>query len=122
MRKILHNPGHHVECVRDGRAAVEACSGERFDLVLTDVQMPEMNGIDATLEIRRRERSSGGRVAIIALTAHAMAGDRDRCLEAGMVGYVSKPCRVASLREEIERVGGGAGELRATGGRHIPGE
>jgi CheY-like chemotaxis protein/HPt (histidine-containing phosphotransfer) domain-containing protein len=88
---LLARRGHHVTVADTGRAALTALEHDCFDVVLMDLQMPEMGGIEATLEIRRRERATGGHVRIIAITAHTMAGDRERCLEAGMDGYVAKP-------------------------------
>jgi CheY-like chemotaxis protein len=84
--------------------ASELAARERFDLVLMDVQMPVMDGLAATEVIRAREAQSGGHLSTIALTAHALAGDRDRCLTAGMDGYVSKPVTPATLFAEIARV------------------
>jgi len=75
-----------------------------FDVILMDVQMPEMDGLEATRRIRDREQQAGGHVPIAALTAHAMIGDRERCLEAGMDGYVSKPIRARELHDAIRRV------------------
>jgi signal transduction histidine kinase/DNA-binding response OmpR family regulator len=98
----LKKLGHRVECVDNGREAVEAVGRDAFDLVLMDVQMPEMDGIEATAQIRRMETSGGSRLPIIALTAHAMKGDRERFLQAGMDGYVSKPIRPADLAAQIE--------------------
>ena len=74
-----------------GQEAIELVKQHTFDLVLMDIQMPEMDGIVATKGIRQQEKSSQGHIPIIAMTAHAMKGDRDRCLDAGMDGYVSKP-------------------------------
>jgi PAS domain S-box-containing protein len=88
---LLEKWGHTVVIAENGRAAVERWRGEPFDLVLMDVQMPEMNGLDATRRIRELERESGGHVPIIAMTARAMKGDREKCLEAGMDEYISKP-------------------------------
>jgi CheY-like chemotaxis protein len=76
---------------------------QSFDLILIDVQMPEMDGFEATATIRRRERA-GTHIPIIALTAHAMTGDRERCLEAGMDGYITKPMRIPELQAEINRL------------------
>ena len=88
---LLRKRGHDVTVVGDGRAALAAIAAGGFDVVLMDVQMPEMDGFEATAEIRARETTTGGHLRIIAMTAHAMVGDRDRCLRAGMDGYVSKP-------------------------------
>ena len=91
---LLEQRGHTVVVVPDGRQAVQRAGEETFDVILMDVQMPEMGGLEATAAIRERERSSGGHVPhipIVAMTAHAMTGDRERCLDAGMDAYVSKP-------------------------------
>src|SRR6476646_5822605 len=85
---LLTQRGHHIITALDGRQAVERSAAEALDLILMDVQMPEMSGIEATEAIRERERRDGGHVPIIAMTAHAMAGDRERCLSAGMDDYV----------------------------------
>src|SRR5262249_28940333 len=89
-----------------GHEALAALEREAFDLVLMDVQMPDMGGFETTAEIRRREaeRGNGRHVPVIAMTAHAMKGDRERCLEAGMDDYVSKPVRAQELFEAIARV------------------
>jgi CheY-like chemotaxis protein len=76
--------------------------GERFDLVLMDVQMPEMDGFEATAALREAEKGNGRHLPVIAMTAHAMKGDRERCLAAGMVGYIAKPIRAQELFGEIE--------------------
>jgi signal transduction histidine kinase/CheY-like chemotaxis protein/HPt (histidine-containing phosphotransfer) domain-containing protein len=102
--RILEKRGHSVEVVPDGRQALEALSRERYDLVLMDIQMPEMDGFETTAAIRAREDSSGQHLPIIALTAHAMAGDRERCLAAGMDGYLSKPLRAHELIDAIEHL------------------
>jgi signal transduction histidine kinase/DNA-binding response OmpR family regulator len=99
---LLERRGHRVSVAKNGREAVDAVMREGFDLVLMDVQMPEMGGIEATAEIRKREATSGGHVRIIAMTAHAMNGDRDRCLAAGMDGYLSKPINQPMLLQVIE--------------------
>jgi CheY-like chemotaxis protein len=106
-RRILEKRGHRVTVVDNGRSAVEAFEAESFDVILMDIQMPEVDGLSATAAIREREaRSRGerGRAPIIGLTAHAMAGDRERCLKAGMDGYVAKPIRVDELFASIQAV------------------
>jgi CheY-like chemotaxis protein/HPt (histidine-containing phosphotransfer) domain-containing protein len=102
--RMLEKQGHSVAVACNGREALDALGRERFDLVLMDVQMPEMGGFDATAALRMKEEGAGRRTPVIAMTAHAMKGDRERCLEAGMDGYVSKPIKAQKLYEEIERV------------------
>jgi signal transduction histidine kinase/CheY-like chemotaxis protein len=102
--RMLEKRGHRVSVVTNGRDAVAALDGAAFDLVLMDVQMPEMDGFEATRVIRDKEIGSGVRVPIVAMTAHAMKGDRERCLLAGMDDYVSKPVQTAELFETIERL------------------
>ena len=94
---MLQQRGHDVTVVADGAKAVEACRRTRFDLVLMDIQMPEMDGFEALASIRDHERNRGATTPIIALTAHAMKGDLERCLDAGFDGYLSKPVRAAEL-------------------------
>jgi two-component system sensor histidine kinase/response regulator len=101
---LLQNSGHVVTLAENGRKAVDAFVGQPFDLVLMDMQMPEMGGAEAMSLIRAHEREHGGHIPIISLTAHALNGDRERCLEAGADGYVSKPIAPAILFEEIESV------------------
>ncbi|OFW00319.1 MAG: hypothetical protein A3I61_00030 [Acidobacteria bacterium RIFCSPLOWO2_02_FULL_68_18] len=101
---LLEGAGHRVRLASNGREAVEAYRGSAFDLVCMDLQMPDMDGFEAAAAIRRLDAERGGRVPIVALTAHAMAGDRERCLEAEMDGYVAKPIRRAELIPEIDRV------------------
>jgi CheY-like chemotaxis protein len=98
---LLNKWGHTVQTVATGLAAVEAWERETFDLILMDVQMPTMNGLEATAAIRQHEAQTGGHVPIIALTAHALEGDRDQCLSAGMDDYVPKPLRHQDLRRAI---------------------
>jgi signal transduction histidine kinase/DNA-binding response OmpR family regulator len=102
--KLLEKRGHSVVVAENGKTAVERWQSEPFDVVLMDVQMPEMDGMEATLEIRRREKEmmTGKRIPIIAMTAHAMTGDREKCLDAGMDGYVSKPIKAEEMMKEIE--------------------
>jgi two-component system, sensor histidine kinase and response regulator len=101
---LLKRRGHDAIMVTNGREAVDAIAGSVFDLVLMDLQMPEMDGFEATAAIRVAERRAGTRLPIIALTAHAMEGDRQRCLDADMDGYVTKPINAVELFEVIDRV------------------
>jgi len=103
-RRMLENRGHMVIVADDGRAAVEQYRTQQFDLVLMDVQMPVMNGLEATAVIREIERSTGRHVPVIALTARAMKGDREECLDAGMDGYLSKPIRSSDMFMEVSRL------------------
>jgi PAS domain S-box-containing protein len=108
VTKLLQKRGHKVKAVEDGRAAVNAIkksAGKPFDAILMDLQMPELSGIDATHAIRDHETVTGTRVAIVALTAHAMQADRDRCLAAGMDGYLSKPIDADELITTVEGFG-----------------
>lgn len=122
IRRLLEREGHHVRVCNNGKEALRALEEECFDLVLMDVQMPEMDGLQATQEIRALEQAiqagelpapkgssyenlcERGRIPIIALTAHAMSGDRERCLAAGMDGYLSKPISAAQLLLEVARL------------------
>src|SRR5437660_538846 len=88
---LLNREGHHTRTADNGRQAVELLERERFDLVLMDVQMPEMDGLEATAAIRARERQRGGHVPIVAVTTNTAPGDREKCLEAGMDDYLPKP-------------------------------
>jgi two-component system, sensor histidine kinase and response regulator len=114
-RRMLEKEHHSVTVVGDGLEALDALERQPFDLILMDIQMPEMDGFQAAIAIREKERTSGGHIPIIALTAHAMAGDRDRCLTAGMDGYVSKPIRIAELIGEIKRLEKAGLMVRALG-------
>jgi two-component system sensor histidine kinase/response regulator len=100
--RLLEKRGYAVTVVGDGKAAVEALEARPYDLVLMDVQMPVMDGFQATAAIRTKEKSGGRRTPILAMTAHALKGDQERCLAAGMDGYVSKPIRTADLFAAIE--------------------
>jgi CheY-like chemotaxis protein len=106
---ILGKRGHVVRIAANGRAAVEAFRAERFDLILMDVQMPVMGGYEATAAIRALEKTAGagGHIPIVALTAHAMKGDRELCLAAGMDGYLTKPTKPLALIHEVERLAAG---------------
>ena len=110
---LLTKRGHTVVQARNGREAVSCASAEPFDLVLMDVQMPEMDGLEATRAIRSLEAVRGGHVAIVALTAHAMKGDSEKCLSAGMDGYLSKPVNPVKMHELIESLLG-TGSRRAS--------
>ena len=99
---LLTKRGHQVTVVNNGREALDALQTGGFELVLMDVQMPDMDGFEATAEIRERERATGRHVRIIAMTAHAMKGDKERCLAAGMDGYLSKPIDQRSLYAAVE--------------------
>jgi CheY-like chemotaxis protein len=103
MVGFLENWGHEVTLAENGRIVVESAQRERFDLILMDVEMPEVNGLDATAAIRAHEHETTGRTPIIALTAEAMTGDRERCLAAGMDDYISKPVDPKALYALIER-------------------
>jgi signal transduction histidine kinase/DNA-binding response OmpR family regulator len=102
--RVLQNEGHRVVLASNGREALRRLSEKRFDLVLMDIQMPELDGLETTKEIRRQESPSGPRIPIVAMTANAMTGDRDRCLEAGMDDYISKPIRAADLLKIVARI------------------
>jgi two-component system, sensor histidine kinase and response regulator len=101
-RLLLEKAAHKVTVASNGHEAVKALDESEFDLVFMDVQMPQLNGLEATKEIRAREKSTGRHIPIIAMTAHAMKGDRDTCIAAGMDGYLSKPIRAAEMFEQIE--------------------
>ena len=104
---LLKRRGHSVVVANNGKEALAALELEKFDLVIMDVQMPELDGLETTAAIRAKEKQTGGHVPIIAMTAHAMKGDRERCLEAGMDQYLSKPIRAKQLFDVIaETVGG----------------
>jgi PAS domain S-box-containing protein len=106
--RLLARRGHEVTVVDDGRRAVEAFRDGEFDVILMDIQMPELDGFGATFEIRQLEEETGKRIPIVALTAHAMAGDEARCLESGMDAYVSKPFRPEELFVTVEQLASGA--------------
>jgi len=100
---LLEQQGHKVTVANNGREALAALDSESFDVVLMDIQMPTMDGFEATAIIREKEKASGEHIPIIAMTAHAMKGDRERCLQAGMDGYIAKPIRAKDLYETIDK-------------------
>ncbi|MFN8588885.1 MAG: response regulator [Candidatus Eisenbacteria bacterium] len=101
--RVLAKLGCRVDLAADGREAVTMYRDLPYDVVFMDCQMPEMDGFEATAEIRRIEATSGGRTPVVAMTANAMEGDRQRCLDAGMDDFVSKPIREDRVREALER-------------------
>jgi signal transduction histidine kinase/CheY-like chemotaxis protein len=103
--RILEKAGHTVAVAENGKAALRMLEEQTFDLILMDVQMPEMGGFEATALIREKERRTGRHIPIVAMTAHAMAGDRERCLAAGMDDYLSKPVAASSLLEMVAQYG-----------------
>ncbi len=101
---LLKSRGYHVAVATNGREALRALDLNPFDAVLLDVQMPVMGGFETAAAIREREKTSGGHTPIIAITAHALTGDREKCLAAGMDGYISKPIRSAELFKTLDRL------------------
>jgi two-component system, sensor histidine kinase and response regulator len=106
---ILGSRGHEVRVAHNGQQAVDLVAGEDFDAVLMDVQMPTMDGLQAAEKIRKLNEPTKARVPIIAMTAHAMKGDKERCLAAGMDDYLSKPVNSEVMIELVERLAAGAG-------------
>ena len=104
--RLLEKQGHRVTVTGNGLEALAALDHEKFDIVFMDVQMPEMDGFEATAAIRARERGTGRRQPVIAMTAHAMQGDRERCLEAGMDDYIAKPFGSRELGDLLGRFSG----------------
>jgi signal transduction histidine kinase/DNA-binding response OmpR family regulator len=101
--RLLEKRGHRVVVAATGLQALKALEKEKFDLVLMDVQMPEMDGLEATAAIRKREKGTGHHQAVVALTAHAMKGDREKCLAGGMDGYLTKPIRPNDLDQLLDK-------------------
>src|SRR5262249_47606265 len=97
--RLLEKAGQQVRVAGTGREAVALLEQQPFDLILMDVQMPDLDGLEATAVIRRKEEATGGHIPIVAMTAHAMKGDRERCLAAGMDGYIAKPVQAHELYE-----------------------
>ena len=112
--RILEKRGHRIYCVASGAEALTAIRNQQFDVVVMDVQMPEMDGFAATAAIREMEKETGDHVPIIAMTAYAMKGDRERCLAAGMDAYLAKPIRADQLEVLVESLGT-AGEAELPG-------
>ena len=104
MLHLLEKRGYSVTLAVDGLQALEECKRRKFDLILMDVQMPGMDGFEATAAIRARERITGARIPIIAMTAHAMSGYKDQCLAEGMDDYIAKPIHKAELMKVIGRI------------------
>lgn len=102
-KRMLEKRGHVVDVAANGREALQALEKSSYDLVLMDVQMPEMDGMEATARIRAKERLSGGWQPVVALTAHTMKGDEEKCLAAGMDGYLTKPIRPEELDQLLEK-------------------
>ncbi|MGD9300531.1 MAG: response regulator [Desulfobacterales bacterium] len=111
IQRLLGRWNHHVKLVGNGHQALEALRNKSFDIVLMDVQMPHLNGLEATKTIRLEEQQSKNHIPIIAMTAHAIRGDRERCLEAGMDEYISKPIDSDKLFDAIEKLTGGSHTL-----------
>jgi len=102
--RLIEKRGHTAVIANNGREALEALEKQMFDLMLIDVQMPEMDGFEATAAIREREKNTGIHLPIVAMTAHAMKGDQERCLSAGMDSYVSKPIQPETLFRVVEEL------------------
>jgi len=113
--RLLEKRGHQVVVASTGSEALKALEKEKFDLVLMDVQMPEMDGLEATAVIREKEKGTGIRQAVVALTAHAMKGDREKCIAGGMDGYLTKPIRPQELDQLLD-----AYISRRMGARNLP--
>ena len=103
--RLLEKYGHTVGVAANGKKALEELEKESYDLILMDVQMPEMNGWEATQAIREKEKSTGGHIPIVAMTAHAMKGDEERCLASGMDAYLTKPIRTQELLAVLDGIG-----------------
>jgi two-component system sensor histidine kinase/response regulator len=101
--RLLEKRGHRVDVAGNGREALEALERASYDLVLMDIQMPEMDGLEAIEKIREKEKLTGKHLPVVALTAHAMKGDEERCLTAGMDGYLTKPIRPQELDDVLDK-------------------
>ncbi len=111
--KLLEKNGHHVTIAETGAKALECLETERFDIILMDVHMPEMDGMEATIRIREKEKQTGGHIPILAVTANALKGDMERCLEVGMDDYVSKPIDAKIVLRKIQQFTRGASPVAA---------
>jgi CheY-like chemotaxis protein len=116
---LLRKMGHEVVCSSDGAQTVEAWRSGRFDCILMDIQMPVMGGEEALQQIRKEENRKEGCIPIIALTAHALKGDRERFLEHGFDGYLTKPLQLDGLTGELKRLQSGAAGIQGAGGSFI---
>jgi CheY-like chemotaxis protein len=114
VEQLLKRRGHAPTVVTNGRDAVAAARLGGFDIVLMDLEMPEMDGLEATAAIRDSERRHGARLPIVALTAHALEGDRQRCLDADMDGYLTKPLNPGTLFETIEGIAAAVSSSQVT--------
>jgi two-component system, sensor histidine kinase and response regulator len=101
--RLLEKRGHHVSVVSNGLEALESAQRNHFDLVLMDIQMPEMDGLEATMALREHEKRTHSHLPVVALTAHAMKGDQDRCRDAGMDEYLAKPIRPQELDDLLRK-------------------
>lgn len=102
--RLLQKHGHTSIVANNGREAIETWARQPFDAILMDMMMPEMDGLEATIAIREHEKTTGQHIPIIAVTANAMTGDRDKCLAAGMDEYISKPVDTIKLYEVLDRL------------------
>jgi two-component system, sensor histidine kinase and response regulator len=118
--RLLEKQGHLVAVAGTGTKVLELLRSQSFDLILMDVQMPEMDGFETTAAIRESEKGTGKRMPIVALTAHAMVGDRERCFAAGMDAYTTKPIRTEELNEKVRRLHIGTAAPRPADARHDP--
>jgi len=119
--RLLEKRGYYVKVAGDGRGAVDALETGQFDIILMDIQMPGMDGFEATAAIRAKEKINGGHIPIIALTAHALKGDEEECISSGMDGYVSKPIHAVALVSMIEKLLDGKRSVRADHSDDVPG-